>query len=93
MTISGKKKEEYRERNKYYYNLFHRYLGKYRSGGEGEWKRPEFAVRFRNGYAATAPSFIAGCTVDIGTGRPEWGAEPGKDYFRLQVLSIKHEVR
>lgn len=93
MTLSGEKKEEYRERNKYYYGLFRRYLGKYRYSEESEWKRPEFAVRFRNGYSASSPSFVAVCTVDIGTGRPEWGAEPGKDYFRLQILSVRQEVR
>ncbi len=89
MILSGEKKEEYRERNKHYFGLFRRYFGKYRTGEEGEWKRPEVAVQFRNGYSASSPSFIAVCTVDIGAGRPEWGAEPGKDYFRLQIKRIE----
>ena len=93
MILSGEKKEEYRERNRHYYNLFRRYLGKYRCSEEGEWKRPEFTASFRNGYSASSPSFVAVCTVDVGTGRPEWGAEPGKDYFRLQILSVRQEVR
>lgn len=91
MILSGEKKEEYRERNKFYYGRFHQYLGKYRNGEAGGWKRPEFAVRFRNGYSATAPSFIAVCTVDLGPGRPEWGAEPARDYYRLQILNVKKE--
>ncbi len=28
------------------------------------------------------------CTVSIGTGREEWGADPGKEYFRFHIEKI-----
>lgn len=43
---------------------------------------------FRNGYSSDSPSFIARCTVDTGTGKPEWEAEEGKTYYRLHIKEI-----
>lgn len=48
----------------------------------------EFKVVFRNGYSKNSPSFIAKCTLSIGTGKEEWGAEPRKEYFVLTVKEI-----
>lgn len=93
MIRSGEKKEEYREKNRYYRGRFRMYLGVYRSSPEEEWKKRKAVVRFRNGYAASSPSFTAVCTIDIGPGREEWGAEPGKEYYRLQILEIRKEAQ
>ena len=43
---------------------------------------------FRNGYSATSPSVIAKCTIRIGIGKEEWGAEKGKLYFILTIHEI-----
>lgn len=45
-------------------------------------------IRFRNGYGSSRPEFIALCTLDIKTGREEWGAEPGKEYYTLKIHEI-----
>ena len=36
----------------------------------------------RNGYHADSPKItLKNPKIRIGTGKPEWGAEPGKKYF------------
>lgn len=43
-------------------------------------------VRFRNGYAKSAPTCIQPCNrIRIGQGKAEWGAEPGKYYFIIDI--------
>lgn len=88
MILSGEKKEEYRDRSRYYHQRFWPYLGQYKNGETDEWKRREVTIRFRNGYSSDSRSFVAVCTIDTGQGRPEWGAEPGKNYYRLQIKRI-----
>ena len=77
MILSGDKKEEYREIKPYYTTRFY---------------KPEFTgsfnVLFRNGYSGQARFLEAACSLDIGEGRPEWGAEPGVRYYRLHILEI-----
>lgn len=36
-----------------------------------------------------SPSFEALCSLDIKTGRPEWGAEPNKEYYTLKIVEVK----
>lgn len=92
MILSGEKKEEYRERTKYYkgrfFNLFDilnecdvELINPFE-------ENPEREIMFRNGYSKNSPSFIAKCTLSIGTGKEEWGAEKGKEYFILTVQEI-----
>lgn len=80
LILSGEKREEYRKLSPYYtsrfQNLFH---------GDTDEKE----ICFRNGYSSTSPSVVAVCTVDIGEGREEWGAEPGKVYYRLHIKRIQ----
>lgn len=45
-------------------------------------------IRFRNGYSGNSPSFVAKCSLRTGTGRGEWGAEPGKKYYILKIHEI-----
>lgn len=45
-------------------------------------------ILFRNGYSNNSPSFIAECTLDIGEGEEEWGAEKGKEYYILKIEKI-----
>lgn len=89
MICSGEKKEEYREISQYYYLRFGRYLGW--QAIKGEWRKEEFLCRLRNGYDITSPSVVVRCTVSIGTGKPEWGAEAGKEYYVLKILSFETE--
>ena len=98
MILSGEKKEEYREITGYWtsrinnwsrdlcgdYRVTDQYfLSQLRSGSH------EYCTAiFRNGYGKNAPSFKCDVKVCIGTGRQEWGAEPGKEYFVLQISDI-----
>lgn len=50
-------------------------------------------IMFRNGYSKNSPSFIAKCTLSAGTGKEEWGAEPGKEYYKLKILEIKDKFK
>lgn len=88
MILSGEKKEEYRKINDYYRvrfcNLF--------PGFEDSFVDPKIGAKpivFRNGYKKDAPSFVALCSLKIGIGREEWGAEKGRKYFVLTVHERK----
>jgi len=87
LILSGEKKEEYREIKPYYRSRLKNegFLDQY--GLPDLWQD---WVLFRNGYSKSSPSFEALCTVDIRTGRPEWGAEPGKEYYVLKILEIRN---
>lgn len=86
MILSGEKKEEYREIKPYYEARF-----------MNAWKGSRICssarrkIQFRNGYSKNAPSFIAECTLSVGTGKEEWGAEKDRPYFVLTVQKIMKE--
>ena len=40
----------------------------------------------RNGYSKDSKAIKARCRLRIGKGRPEWGAEPDKQYYILEIL-------
>lgn len=84
MTLSGEKKEEYREIKPYYTTRFRNLWRGSLIGGKAERR-----IMFRNGYSSSSPSFIAICTIDTGTGREDWGAEPGKEYYRLHIKEVQ----
>ena len=86
MILSGEKKEEYREIKPYYDARFlHAWQGSLIGGSAPR------QIRFRNGYSADSPSFVATCILDVGEGKPEWGAEPGKQYYRLHIVDVEKE--
>ena len=98
MILSGEKKEEYRDIKPYYRQRFTNYfmsenLINEKRGTLDEWLlttvRFTKPVMFRNGYSSTSPSFVAECQLTIGTGKPEWGAEPGKTYYILKISHIE----
>lgn len=86
MILSGEKKEEYRDITPYYKVRFknlwdNRYIGKRK-------------IMFRNGYSMNSPSFIGECELNIGYGKPEWGAKEGKNYYVLticRIMNVKNE--
>ena len=88
MILFGKKREEYREIKPYYRSRLRNegFLDQY-----GLPTLYQGQVLFRNGYTGNSPSFEALCSLDIKTGKPEWGAEPGKEYYVLKILEVKHE--
>lgn len=70
----GFKKEEYRDMTPYYDSRLKRYIGKI------------IQVKLRAGYSKTSKYGIYNVLVLIGHGRKEWGAEPDKKYYVLQIL-------
>lgn len=87
MILSGEKLEEYREIKPYYMTRFKKVFAMYTNsylpmaGDKQE-------IRFRNGYGSSRPEFVALCTLDVKTGKEEWGAEPGKEYYTLKIHEI-----
>lgn len=92
MTKAKIKREEYREIKKYWVQrLCIDHPGCI--GGEFMHNRKVVAYTFRpfteafirNGYSKDAPTHTEQIeSITIGTGRPEWGAEPGKLYFVIK---------
>lgn len=98
MILSGEKKEEYREIKPYWDTRLCNEFGMFWISGElvkgkifglneigGDRERE---ILFRNGYSKNSSSFVAKCTLSVGTGRKEWGAEEGKKYFVLTIHEI-----
>ena len=101
MILSGEKKEEYREIKPYYTKRFQKIVAPYLLDKNDFWNRQwtdecrtgwysgePFDVTFRNGYSSDSPSFTASVCLFIGKGKPEWGAEFGKNYYILKILKI-----
>lgn len=88
MILAGEKLEEYRAITPYYKsrfkNLFSMHPYSIFPTGHDKQK-----VMLRNGYSRNSPSCIVTATLDVKTGRPEWGAEPGVDYFVLKILEVE----
>ncbi len=87
MILSGEKGEEYREIKPYYMTRFKKVFDMYPNSHIpiGTDKRE---IRFRNGYGSSRPEFVAICSLDVKTGKEEWGAEPGKEYYTLKIHEI-----
>ena len=75
MIDRGEKPEEYRADTPYYRSRLERYLGE------------EIECILRNGYSSASPAMKIRAVVEKGIGRTEWGAESGKIYFKLIILS------
>lgn len=90
MIKSGEKKEEYRDIKPYYDSRLPKGFGMFRVGNKmvkGNVYPPQQII-FRNGYNHNSPSINAICSLDIGTGKEEWGAVPGKSYYVLKIHEI-----
>lgn len=92
MIASGEKEEEYREIKPYWTSRFIKALGFPKSETENvhkllarRGKTKDIEVMFRNGYSQDSPTLLARVRLSIGYGNPEWGAEPGKNYYRLHI--------
>lgn len=93
MIVSGEKTEEYREIKPYYDVRFESVFGcqwLFRGiKGIGDMEPPKKEIIFRNGYSRTARQIKALCTLAIGKGKPEWGAEPEATYYVLHIIKIQ----
>lgn len=91
MIASGEKKEEYREIKDYWSKRFGYYYETDRESGywdEGTTAHYD-VVRFRNGYSKNAPVMdVEFIDMEMKLGKPEWGAEPGKKYFVIELGEI-----
>lgn len=95
MILSGEKKEEYRDIKPYYKGRFFSLFDIIDQCGEELInpfeEKPERGILFRNGYSKYSPSFVAKCTLSVGKGKEEWGAEPEKEYFVLTIHRIEKQ--
>lgn len=87
MIASGEKTEEYRQIEPYWSE---RLMNGFPSTFGVDFLNPDFKdfdiVTFRNGYRIDSPSITRKIeSISIGTGRPEWGAEPDKKYFVIKL--------
>lgn len=91
MIKSGEKKEEYREIKPYYTARFKNFKPRVNNFGMGEWIYSQIIIIFRNGYKKDSPTIKCKCRLRIGQGKEEWGAEPNKEYYILDILSVEEE--
>ena len=82
MIKTGEKKEEYREQNRYYDSRFDKHFYK------DCVLTPNYVI-FRNGYKKDSPKIKCLCDLAQGFGKEEWGAEPNKVYYILEILSVE----
>ena len=97
LVLPIKKKEEYREIKPYYDNR----IGRALCGFPFKMVHPNLIkecmetktidVIFRNGYYYESPSIWCTCKVKIGQGKEEWGAEPEKEYYILEILEVQND--
>lgn len=84
MIASGEKTEEYRDLTPYYAVRFAN-VPKFQADGKSCCH-----VLLRAGYRQDSPILAIRCWIDKGKGLQEWGAEPGKEYFRLHIVWVSH---
>lgn len=95
MILSGEKREEYREIKPYYDSRLPKEFGMFKDGNrlvKGNTYPPsdmsKQKIQFRNGYGKDSPCFTAICSLSIGTGKVEWGAEQDVEYYRISIHEI-----
>lgn len=82
MIKSGEKKEEYRELSEFYKRRFYD-----KSGNLKKFDTLEFVLGYPRKDDMSKRLFFSEPTITIRQGKPEWGAEAGKEYF---VITWKH---
>lgn len=89
MILSGEKKEEYREIKYHWIQRLCKEPWRHHPLCHG--LRDFDSIIFSNGYAKNRDQFeIELKEIDVNTedGNPEWGAEPGKQYFVLKLGEV-----
>ena len=92
MILSGEKGDEYREIKPYWTVRIVRWLGFPASETETvlELLKEQETLKakpviLQNGYGRNAPKVEVICTLSIGIGKEQWGAETGKEYYRFHI--------
>ena len=83
---SGEKQEEYRALSPYYATRFNRFLGLeliYASQAQVE------STLRAAGSVLSAPATMISGYITISTGRPEWGATEGEEYYVLHITGME----
>ena len=84
MILSGRKREEYRERKPYWLK---RLINK--NGLTWKYLPRKDAVLFYEGYRKERRAMLVEIIdIGFGTGRPDWGAEAGKTCIIIQLGKI-----
>ena len=83
MIVSGEKQEEYRNLTPYYFKRFEKVglIHGFLPSGKAK------SIVLRNGYGKNRPQIIVLVMLRIDNGKAEWGAEPDKKYFVLDILA------
>ena len=91
MIRDGKKKEEYREIKPYWTSRF-RKLFPFVKNTNIHFDSSFYRwFRLRNGYGKERPSIMTHVSLKRGHGKPEWGAEDGKEYYVLTIHEVCEE--
>ena len=101
MIRNGQKKEEYRELSPFYAARFKKFLGWYHRRSPQEAVEKSFraagtrgvsfsGVILRAGYSLSAPATMISGYITISTGRPEWGATEGEEYYVLHIEKLEN---
>jgi len=92
MIASGEKTEEYREIKPFWEKrLISNYNELHDEGWGTAWFYDFDAVHFARGghFRPSLPQVTLMCVrISVGTGKPEWGAEPEKKYFVIKLGKI-----
>lgn len=92
MIASGEKKEEYREKKTYWCRRLVDGYSESERNGKMYFSLPSKKfdiIQFKNGYSKDAPVLnVKWLGMQIKEGKPEWGAEPGKKYFVIELGEI-----
>ena len=96
MIKSGEKKEEYREIKPYWTRRFEKLIMMLKPLSEIEENYLMLpkdynvtTVLFRNGYGNSVPTIKCKVKIYCDYGLPKWGAEKGKKYYVLKILSVE----
>lgn len=88
MICRGEKREEYREATEYYQTRINSAIAADPNCKGQEYKI--FTVKIRAGYNSKAPAAVLRVHCIFGKGGVrEWGADPDKYYYILQILHIE----
>lgn len=100
MIKSDEKKEEYREIKPYYTTRFYNEIKKVLDKETFAQQVTAIIlfnndvmldVLFRNGYSKNSPQIKCKCIFKgKSTGKQEWGAEPNKKYYVLEILEVQN---
>ena len=85
LILLGEKTEEYREIKPYWTTRFTKVFKCHDGMPTGEDAQE---IILRNGYGANTPYIKVLCTLQVKTGKPEWGAEPDILCYVLKIQKI-----